>query len=571
MSDYDSHFKLANQFYERKQYQKAIEQYKLALKYCPNDNICYYNMGNAYKAISKLNESLDCFNKAININPENSSAFNNKGTVLKLMKKNNEAIDAFDQAIKLNPRNSAFYNNKGNALFEMLNYDKAIEEYKLAIKLNPNDGAAYNNMGNALNSIGWNSDAIEAYTKAIEINPSNSLFLSNRGKVYLDLNETQKGISDLNSANCLLEQSGKDELSKSNVKFIKGTIRALVQFEGSIINFDNLAKSKKANGKKFENIIEEMNEIKELRSTEIKNLKFDGTSHENILVEIQKLNDKVLHLTSELENLKDENMKMKQEMNLASRRLSNLEEQFSNCLLNYECILTKTFEEEDPINFKLLKDYFFGFTSTFSNLFTSSSVIEVGDTQLDTGNITTSLASFLISIIPVVGDVFEAGFSTISEFLEKQAIISESKRILMIRPDIVLFSQLVGESAIEAIKINKKNILSTTEKSLKPKIQTIYGEIYYCFKDTASALNKMLYGELYDTPQKQLGNMDANKIIEEYLSDQAITIEDWKTFISLLSKQGRERKSISSSNKLSKRKEEAKTKKQQTINCCNIF
>lgn len=572
MSNYSSHFNLANQFYERKQYLKAIDEYTLALKFSPNDSVCFYNMGNAYKALSKLNESLDCFNKAITIDPENSSAFNNKGTVLKMMKKNKDAIVAYDYAIKLNPRNSAIYNNKGNALFDLLNYEKAIDEYKVAIKLNPGDGAAYNNMGNALNSLGRNEEAIEAYSKAIEINPSNSLYLSNRGKVYLDLKDTEKGISDLNSAHSLLDQAGKDGLSQSNIKFIKDTIQTLVKFEGSILNFDKLVRTKKANGKKYENIIGEMNEIKEQRRIEIKNLKFDGTSHESILFEIQKLNDKVLHLTSELENLKDENIKLKHEMDSINTRISGLDEKISNCLLNYESILTKTFEHEEPNDLRKLRDYFFGFCSTFSNLYTSSSVIEVGDVQLDTGGgITTSIASFLISLIPVIGDALEEGFNTISEFLEKQAIVSESKRILMIRPDIVLFSQLIGECAIEAIKLKKEKIFRTTEKSLKPKIQSIYGEIFYYFKDTASSINKMLYGELYNTPHKQLGNLDANKIIDEYLGNEAIKFEDWKTMISLLSKQDRDRKSISRSIKSSQKNDEAKKKKQQQNTCCLIF
>lgn len=66
----DTYNKLALTLKRMGNWQKAVEEYKIALTKYPNDEVLYYNMGKAYVEGENRFEARECFDRATQINPK---------------------------------------------------------------------------------------------------------------------------------------------------------------------------------------------------------------------------------------------------------------------------------------------------------------------------------------------------------------------------------------------------------------------------------------------------------------------------------------------------------------------
>ncbi len=75
--DYDNFKTYDNMGYaygELKEYQKAIDAYKSAIKIKPNKHETHYNMGNAYRKLKEYQKAIDAYKEAIKIKPDYDKA-----------------------------------------------------------------------------------------------------------------------------------------------------------------------------------------------------------------------------------------------------------------------------------------------------------------------------------------------------------------------------------------------------------------------------------------------------------------------------------------------------------------
>ena len=195
------------------QLEKAIENYKKAIKINPNYAQAYNNLGitlqklkkislaiNNYKkaidlrndfpealnnlgnATWEMNKSKDClvyFEKAIKINPNYAEAFNSLGSIYYDLGDNETAINNYQEAIKINPNYTEAHYNLGMLFHDSARFNESLSSYNKAIKLNPNDEKIYNNLGNLLNNLGKYEDAMTAYKRAIQLKPDYAKAYSN--------------------------------------------------------------------------------------------------------------------------------------------------------------------------------------------------------------------------------------------------------------------------------------------------------------------------------------------------------------------------------------------------------
>ncbi|MDI6640735.1 MAG: tetratricopeptide repeat protein [Elusimicrobiota bacterium] len=61
-------------YFVNTKFDKAIEEFKKALKFNPNDPEIYYNLGLAYESKGELDEARKMYEKAVEINPNYSLA-----------------------------------------------------------------------------------------------------------------------------------------------------------------------------------------------------------------------------------------------------------------------------------------------------------------------------------------------------------------------------------------------------------------------------------------------------------------------------------------------------------------
>ena len=77
MEDSNAYYSLGNLYKKKADYEKAIDNYKLAIKFNENYFAAYNNLGTLYQEIGKFDLAILNFKSAIKINPNFSGAYQN--------------------------------------------------------------------------------------------------------------------------------------------------------------------------------------------------------------------------------------------------------------------------------------------------------------------------------------------------------------------------------------------------------------------------------------------------------------------------------------------------------------
>ncbi len=151
--------------------QKAIEEFKTALKYDANNPDAYNRLGEVYRMQGRLIEADQAFSKAIELDSKFSEAISNKGTLVKASGQVDDAIALYRQAIKYNSKNHKAHYLLGEALADKGQYHEAYNSLNTALYQNRNSEIVYTKMGDVLQRQGNESAAISKYREAIRIKP----------------------------------------------------------------------------------------------------------------------------------------------------------------------------------------------------------------------------------------------------------------------------------------------------------------------------------------------------------------------------------------------------------------
>lgn len=136
-------------YYEKKDYDRAIDAYSQAIQLAPNYVVAFNDRGNVYLNKKDYERAIQDYNEAIRLRPGYALAFFNRGLAYQNKGDHERAIQDYDQAIELSPNYTAAFNNRGNAYRARRNYDRAIQDYDEAIRLNPSYALAFNNRATA--------------------------------------------------------------------------------------------------------------------------------------------------------------------------------------------------------------------------------------------------------------------------------------------------------------------------------------------------------------------------------------------------------------------------------------
>ena len=193
-------YKRANGYYERGQYDRAIEDYNQAIRLNPNHANAFSNRGATYARKGEYDRAIENYDEAIRLNPKHADAFSNRGVAYGRKGDYDRAVENYDEAIRLNPKHAAALYGRGNAYRRKGDYDRAIENYDEALRLNPKHANALYNRGNAYRHKGDYDRAIENYDEAIELNPKHVDAFSNRGLVRFYQGQFAAAVPDFSQA-----------------------------------------------------------------------------------------------------------------------------------------------------------------------------------------------------------------------------------------------------------------------------------------------------------------------------------------------------------------------------------
>jgi tetratricopeptide (TPR) repeat protein len=118
----------------RKMYREAIETYQGAVKEAA---VIYNKLGIAYHHLNDFDKAIENYTMALRLNPNYSEAINNIGTVYYAKKNSKRAISEYQKALKIAPKSASIHSNLGTALFSRKKYDEAFAAWQKAFELDP--------------------------------------------------------------------------------------------------------------------------------------------------------------------------------------------------------------------------------------------------------------------------------------------------------------------------------------------------------------------------------------------------------------------------------------------------
>lgn len=161
-----------NAYAKEKQYDKAVDSFRLAIKLNPNLATAYFGLGSAYASMGRLSDALEPMRTAVRLDPGNPLAHLNLGRALASFRRFDDGLAEMNEAKRLSPDNAYIYNEIGNVLLDGLGRsDDALASYMEARRLNPALPYVHHNIGLTLMRRGKFSDAIVPLQEALRLDP----------------------------------------------------------------------------------------------------------------------------------------------------------------------------------------------------------------------------------------------------------------------------------------------------------------------------------------------------------------------------------------------------------------
>ena len=170
-TDAKTYYQMGNDYYEKGDYDKAIENYNMAILLNPVFSEAYFNRALSYYQLKNFDKSIADYTKSMELDPQNPIIFNNRGDAFYRKQDFQSAVKDYDKAIQLNPNYLKAFYNRGLSYASIEEYEKAVEDFTKVIKLKADFAEAYHLRGLAYEYAGSIASAIADYEKALELNP----------------------------------------------------------------------------------------------------------------------------------------------------------------------------------------------------------------------------------------------------------------------------------------------------------------------------------------------------------------------------------------------------------------
>jgi len=125
----------ADDFKDKKEFDKALQCYDEILKIRPDDGLTITSKRSIYSKLGKFKEAIECCDEEIEIDSQDNFAYLFKGTYLHKLGKFEEAIKCFDKSILIDSNYHSPYIDKGVSLLELGKFNDALCCFDKAFKI----------------------------------------------------------------------------------------------------------------------------------------------------------------------------------------------------------------------------------------------------------------------------------------------------------------------------------------------------------------------------------------------------------------------------------------------------
>ena len=132
-----NHNNLGDLYGRHGNFEKAIEEFKIAIALLPNYGDAYHNMANSYLQLGKIDEAIENYQKALTFNPGLWQSHQNLAAIYAQRGQINLTLEHLEKAVALNPQNPTLRLNLGIVYFNLGKKAEAKKEFEAVLVLDP--------------------------------------------------------------------------------------------------------------------------------------------------------------------------------------------------------------------------------------------------------------------------------------------------------------------------------------------------------------------------------------------------------------------------------------------------
>ncbi len=132
---YQKHMTKAHRYFRNKKYDKALEQYNLAILSDPDKSTAYYWRGQVFARQGTHEKAIEDMNRVLQLDPSYAKAHQMLGWIYSEAGKYDEAIQALDRYIEVDPKDGWSYFERGLCYYKKGDLVTALKDAKKACDL----------------------------------------------------------------------------------------------------------------------------------------------------------------------------------------------------------------------------------------------------------------------------------------------------------------------------------------------------------------------------------------------------------------------------------------------------
>ena len=180
---------------------KSIRFYEEALKIDDEETDFICNcIGNEYLNLDEIRSALEAFKRALKFNPENDYSFYSIIQCYEDIHDDIDCIKFLKDYIEDNPYSEVSWLQLGLLYLHQKKYDDAINAFEYVIAINPNSISGHTNKASALEGLGQFSDAINTYEETLSFDDSPAVTHLKIGENFEQLEKPQKALKSYHIA-----------------------------------------------------------------------------------------------------------------------------------------------------------------------------------------------------------------------------------------------------------------------------------------------------------------------------------------------------------------------------------
>jgi tetratricopeptide (TPR) repeat protein len=162
------HYTLGKISRDRREWDKAIAEFKEAARLDPASYVYPFDLGRGYFSAKRYVDARGAFENTVKLNPKFEQGWYNLGGTLRILNRQDEALAAYHKAIGVKPDYALAHREVGRILLAKGDAKSAVEAFAAALKYSPNDIASLRELGAAQNEAGNYAAAESSFARALQ-------------------------------------------------------------------------------------------------------------------------------------------------------------------------------------------------------------------------------------------------------------------------------------------------------------------------------------------------------------------------------------------------------------------